>query len=167
LAGQPSKPPSAQDKSGNGGSDDAKDKSEGKPPSAAAQGQSPGEKQGEGKSASAGGKDQSQPGNSSVSAGQPPPAEQTPQAGQTPPPAAGVKGESSPRADRPGDSIQSGAGQTPQGADEQRIPGQMSRAEARELLDSVKDDQQRLPAAPLARSGGADSGPSEQPLKDW
>ncbi len=59
------------------------------------------------------------------------------------------------------------AGQMAQAADDQRAPGEMSRAEARELLDSVKDEQQRLPVAPLARSGGADAAPIEQTLKDW
>jgi hypothetical protein len=43
----------------------------------------------------------------------------------------------------------------------------MSRAEARQLLDSLKDEQQRLPAAPLARSGTAAPAPSDEPLKDW
>jgi hypothetical protein len=41
----------------------------------------------------------------------------------------------------------------------------MSREEARELLDSVKDDERRPPTAPMARNG-ADS-PSSEPLKDW
>jgi Ca-activated chloride channel homolog len=46
------------------------------------------------------------------------------------------------------------------------IPGQMSREEARELLDSVKDEERRLPTAPVARSGTDDSS-SDQPIKDW
>jgi Ca-activated chloride channel family protein len=167
--GQQSKPSSdAQDKSGSGA---AKDKSDGKSSSATAQNQS----------------GNTQRGNTPGNAGQPPSAEQPPQPGQTqpgqtqpgqtppgqtqpgqtPPTAAGANGESSPRADRAGDAKQSAGSQLAQGADDQRIPGQMSRAEARELLDSVKDEQQRLPAAPLARSGGVDSAPSEQPLKDW
>jgi hypothetical protein len=52
-----------------------------------------------------------------------------------------------------------------QASDEQRAPGEMSREEARELLDSVKDDERRPPTAPMARNG-ADS-PSSEPLKDW
>jgi hypothetical protein len=42
----------------------------------------------------------------------------------------------------------------------------MSREEARELLDSVKDDERHLPTAPVARSGANDSS-SDQPIKDW
>jgi len=62
-----------------------------------------------------------------------------------------------------------GTGEQPQGetgSDTQRVAGQMSREEARELLDSVKNEEQRLPLAPLARSGA--NGPSaDQPTKDW
>jgi hypothetical protein len=42
----------------------------------------------------------------------------------------------------------------------------MSREEARELLDSVKGEEHRAPAAPVARNGGTVSSPDE-PLKDW
>jgi hypothetical protein len=42
----------------------------------------------------------------------------------------------------------------------------MSPEEARELLDSVKQEQRRLPSAPLARSGNNDIA-SDQPIKDW
>jgi Ca-activated chloride channel family protein len=52
-----------------------------------------------------------------------------------------------------------------QAGDDQRQPGEMSRAEARELLDSVKNEQHGLPATPLAQSN-PDS-PSNDPLKDW
>jgi Ca-activated chloride channel family protein len=51
-------------------------------------------------------------------------------------------------------------------ADSQRQPGQMSREEARELLDSLKDEQQRYPAAPLARSG-VNTPTADQPTRDW
>jgi Ca-activated chloride channel family protein len=51
-------------------------------------------------------------------------------------------------------------------ANSPRIPGQMSPEEARELLDSVKDEQHRFPTAPLARSGANDTA-SDQPIKDW
>jgi Ca-activated chloride channel family protein len=56
--------------------------------------------------------------------------------------------------------------QTAQRGDEQRVPGEMSREEARELLDSVKDEEHRAPAAPLARNGGTVSSPDEA-IKDW
>jgi Ca-activated chloride channel family protein len=51
-------------------------------------------------------------------------------------------------------------------ADTQAEPGQMSKADARALLDSVKNEEQRLPAAPVARNGNQ-SQPSDQPIKDW
>jgi hypothetical protein len=62
----------------------------------------------------------------------------------------------------------SGADQTNDetAANNQRVPGQMSPEEARELLDSVKQEQRRLPSAPLARSGNNDIA-SDQPIKDW
>jgi hypothetical protein len=51
-------------------------------------------------------------------------------------------------------------------ANSQRIPGQMSPEEARELLDSVKEEQRRFLTAPLARSGANDTA-SDQPIMDW
>jgi Ca-activated chloride channel family protein len=51
-------------------------------------------------------------------------------------------------------------------ADAQAEPGQMSKADARALLDSVKNEEQRLPAAPVARNGNQ-SQQSDQPIKDW
>ena len=51
-------------------------------------------------------------------------------------------------------------------AQEQRVPGKMTREEARQLLDTLKDGEKKLPAANLEkdedlliRSGGM--------LKDW
>ena len=54
----------------------------------------------------------------------------------------------------------------PEHGDEQRIPGQMSPEEARELLDSVKDEERRAPTAPSAGNSEADARPQE-PSKDW
>ena len=51
-------------------------------------------------------------------------------------------------------------------ADSQPESGQMSRDEARELLDSVKDEQHRYPAASLANSA-VNSPSADQPTKDW
>jgi hypothetical protein len=42
----------------------------------------------------------------------------------------------------------------------------MSKEEARALLDSIKGEERRLPAAPLARSGGAINQP-DKPFKNW
>jgi hypothetical protein len=53
-----------------------------------------------------------------------------------------------------------------QAADDQRLPGDMSRQEARELLDSVKDDERRPPTSPMARNGVNVTTPDD-PVKDW
>jgi len=51
-------------------------------------------------------------------------------------------------------------------ADSQHLPGEMSRDEARELLDSVKDEERRLPTMPVARNGANDTS-SDEAVKDW
>jgi Ca-activated chloride channel homolog len=50
-------------------------------------------------------------------------------------------------------------------ADNQRQSGQMSREEARELLDSVKGDERHSLGAPIAQSNAVD--PPEKPYKNW
>jgi Ca-activated chloride channel family protein len=50
-------------------------------------------------------------------------------------------------------------------AQEQRVPGQMSKEEARQLLDSVRDEQKPMPGDPIARAGANQS--TDQPIKDW
>jgi Ca-activated chloride channel family protein len=45
------------------------------------------------------------------------------------------------------------------------VPGQMTRAEAKALLDSLKNDEHRLPAAPVARNKFKDD--NKPLLKDW
>ena len=57
------------------------------------------------------------------------------------------------------------AGDPPRSADGERRPGEMSREEARELLDSAKGDERRSLAAPLARR--EDDEPPEKPYKNW
>jgi Ca-activated chloride channel family protein len=47
-----------------------------------------------------------------------------------------------------------------------RAPDTMSAEEARELLDSARDEERRLPAAPSARNEGALRAPDE-PVRDW
>jgi hypothetical protein len=42
----------------------------------------------------------------------------------------------------------------------------MSREEARELLDSVKDEERRLPTMPVARTDTNDTS-SNEAIKDW
>jgi len=51
-------------------------------------------------------------------------------------------------------------------ADSQHLPGEMSRDEARELLDSVKEEERRLPTMPVARNGANDTS-SDEAVKDW
>jgi Ca-activated chloride channel family protein len=50
-------------------------------------------------------------------------------------------------------------------AEPQPVPGQMTRGEAKALLDSLKGDEHRLPAAPVARNASRDD--NTPPLKDW
>jgi Ca-activated chloride channel family protein len=100
--------------------------------------------------------------------GQPPPPGQ----GQPPPPGQGQpppQGQGQPPSQ--GQQPQSNGGEPPnsgddaRAADNQRAPGQMSREEARELLDSVKGDERRFPGVPLAQRNAVD--PPEKPYKNW
>ena len=50
-------------------------------------------------------------------------------------------------------------------ADAQREPGQMSREEARQLLDSLKSGDRKMPLEPSARDNAAVR--NDEPLKDW
>jgi len=50
-------------------------------------------------------------------------------------------------------------------ADQQREPGKMSREEARQLLDSLKSDDKKMPLEPYSR--GNESAKNDEPLKDW
>jgi Ca-activated chloride channel family protein len=87
---------------------------------------------------------------------------QSDQAGQQPKPANGQ-----PQGDH---QARAGADQrkdeAAQAADSQREPGQMSKQEARALLDSLKSEERRLPAAPVARNSTNDQR-TDQPIKDW
>lgn len=73
------------------------------------------------------------------------------QAGQAPP--SPNSGEPQPR------------GESGPEADNQRLPGQMTREEARELLDSVKGDERHALGAPVAQRSGVR--PPEKPFKNW
>jgi Ca-activated chloride channel family protein len=72
--------------------------------------------------------------------------------------------------------VSSAAGNPPQTAqnrdgaqsgDEQRIPGEMTPEEARELLDSVKGEERRAPTAASAGNSEANAPPPEEPARDW
>jgi Ca-activated chloride channel homolog len=84
------------------------------------------------------------------------------QSGQQPKPAKGQpqgNNQAQARADQRKD-------EAAQAADSQREPGQMSKEEARALLNSLKGEERRLPAAPVARNSTNDQS-SDQPIKDW
>jgi hypothetical protein len=51
-------------------------------------------------------------------------------------------------------------------AAEPRTPGQMSKEEARQLLDSLRGEQKPLPGDAVARAGN-DNNSTDQPVKDW
>ncbi len=53
----------------------------------------------------------------------------------------------------------------PQAADNQRVPGQMSPEEARELLDSVKGEEHQAMPIPWAQRGAVQ--PPDKPIKNW
>ena len=81
--------------------------------------------------------------------GQPPSGQPPPGAGQPP---------SAAHEPQPGDDTEGTA-------DNQHPPGQMSREEARDLLDSAKGDERHALGAPVARREAMD--PPEKPYKDW
>jgi Ca-activated chloride channel family protein len=88
--------------------------------------------------------------------GQQPPGQQPPgqQPGQQPP------GQPNPGNGQPGE----GSGGDDR-ADAQRLPGQMSAEEARELLDSQKAEERHALGLPVARKER--DAPPEKPVRDW
>ena len=62
--------------------------------------------------------------------------------------------------------VSAGSDSDSAGEEAQRAPGQMSAEEARELLDSVKDEERHYPGAALARSGTAAT-QTDQPTRNW
>jgi Ca-activated chloride channel family protein len=101
---------------------------------------------------------------------QPPPQAPDASKGQQPPPSTG-QSPSAPanggpqRQGQSGGSPDQSAEQAERTADNQHQPGQMSREEARELLDSVKGDEHHALRAPLDRRD-VDETP-EKPIKNW
>jgi Ca-activated chloride channel family protein len=106
--------------------------------------------------------------------GQPPPGKQPP--GQQPPgqqpPGQQPPGQQPP-GQQPPPSGQQPRGQPPPGSaggdadqdDSQRAPGEMSREEARQLLDSQKGEERHALGVPLARK--EPNAPPDKPVKDW
>ena len=103
---------------------------------------------------------QNQPQQQSGQPNQQPPQQQAGQPNQQPPKTPG-QSQPKPAAGEPQSKDQSSTDD----ADTQRVPGQMSREEARELLDSVKGDERRALGAPAAQKDVYSS--PDQPVKDW
>jgi Ca-activated chloride channel family protein len=101
-------------------------------------------------------------------ASQPTPGSQTPRdqkpgdrlkPGEPSPAAAGAQPRKADAGNQEGDDH-------PLSADNQRIPGQMSPEEARELLDSMKSEDRHVAGQPIALNSSPSAAP-DQPLKDW
>jgi Ca-activated chloride channel family protein len=90
--------------------------------------------------------------------GQAPPQPNTGDAKGGQPPSAG-------QPPAPKDGEPQGSSDDARSADNQRLPGQMSREEARELLDSVKGDEHQSLAVPSAQRGAVR--PPDKPFKNW
>jgi Ca-activated chloride channel homolog len=109
--------------------------------------------------------------------GQQPPGQQQPpsqqQAGQQPPPNQQQPNQPPPPADQPKSANgqpkpANGQPQPQDGADQddtQHAPGQMSREEARQLLDSQKGEEKRAQGLPVALR--QPDSPPDKPVKDW
>jgi Ca-activated chloride channel family protein len=120
---------------------------------------------------------QGQPPNSPQQPNQPPPQQQAqqppagqPNSPQQQPPPQQQPNQPPPSADQP----KPGQGQPkpadgeqppPDQADTPPAPGQMTREQARELLDSQKDDEKRALGMPFARQ--QDESSPQKPVKDW
>lgn len=102
-----------------------------------------------------------QPNPGGSKADQPPGDKPPPSAGQPPP----APGAGEPQGKDPDANPDRRAGDDAEAGDDQHPPGQMSREEARELLDSVKGDERHAPAVPLAQRNADD--PPQKPYKNW
>jgi Ca-activated chloride channel family protein len=80
-----------------------------------------------------------------------------------------AKGNPQPQSQKPEGSDQAKAEAGKPGSDQaspaQDVPGQMTRDEAKQLLDSVKSDEHQLPAAPVSRN--PNNVQKTTPVKDW
>jgi Ca-activated chloride channel homolog len=87
---------------------------------------------------------------------------------QPPPNGGGSKGNQSPQnagQSEPPKGEPQRTDEDERGADSQRLPGQMTREEARELLDSVKGDERHAPLVPVEQRNAVQ--PPEKPFKNW
>ncbi len=110
-----------------------------------------------------------QPPNSDPGQSQTQPPPQTPKQdlGQPPKQDPGQRQGQAPPQPSPGESKsdQQGSGEDARAADNQRLPGQMTREEARELLDSVKGDEHQSPLITSTQRGAAQ--PPDKAFKNW
>jgi Ca-activated chloride channel family protein len=118
--------------------------------------------------------------NNAPKPGEPPPPKPGDANAKPPPPSAGQqpspgapgnggtqpKGQSGSSSGTPSGTPDQQADREAREADNQRVPGQMSKEEARELLDSVKGDEKHPLGAPLARRDSDDETP-DKPYKNW
>ena len=155
----PSKPQQGQQGQGKDNSPQPKGQPNGGQPKTQPNGQPQPSQQGSGNKP---GDSQKKPAEQGTQAKQPDGAQP---AGQKNEPSPAAQG-SEPRPDRGQGGADSHGGQSTQAADQQRVPGEMSRDEARELLDSLKNDERRPPAAPVARNG-VNITPPDEALKNW
>jgi Ca-activated chloride channel family protein len=108
-----------------------------------------------------------------ASAGQQPPGQQPPSQqppSQQPPPASAGQskpgnGQPKPAAGNEKDQPGEGAAGGDDRADAERLPGQMSAEEARELLDSQKGEERHALGLPVARRER--DAPPDKPVRDW
>jgi tetratricopeptide (TPR) repeat protein len=108
-----------------------------------------------------------------ASAGQQPPGQQPPSQqppSQQPPPASAGQskpgnGQAKPAAGNEKDQPGEGAAGGDDRADAERLPGQMSAEEARELLDSQKGEERHALGLPVARRER--DAPPDKPVRDW
>lgn len=75
------------------------------------------------------------------------------------------QGQAPPQPPAPKDGEGQGSSSDARNADNQRVPGQMTREEARELLDSAKGDEHQSLAVPWAQRGAVQ--PPDKPFKNW
>jgi Ca-activated chloride channel homolog len=59
------------------------------------------------------------------------------------------------------------AGESVSAGNERREPGQMTKEEAKQLLDALKNDEHRLPAASMRDRAAGQPDDQQSPLKDW
>jgi Ca-activated chloride channel family protein len=95
-----------------------------------------------------------------------PPQGQAPEAAQDQPPQNAAQSPKPSPGSQPKSAAEDQSPEDARAADNQHPAGQMSREEARELLDSVKGDERRPPGVPLARRS-EDEPPPDQPVKNW